>query len=590
MARPPFKVKAQFEYSSPHEDDLSFPNGQLITVTDLEGDEWYYGEFEDENGNKNEGLFPKNFVKAYEPETPPRPSRSARTKRDSEPAPSATNIGESRVSKETDGPALEIEPETSSKAATTFQVQKKLEEDDVIISPPSRRSTSEQPAAASAAAPSNKPQPAATSKAAPPPPAEKPSSSSFRDRINAFNKTSAAPLAPAKPSGLASAGGSGFVKKTFVAPPPSKNAYVPPPQAPPPQKVYRREEDPTLPATLQAEDDEQEQEPTRGPGPESEAATEEQPKPTSLKDRIALLQKQQMEQAARHAEKKDKAKRPPKSTEEEPQGLDQEVGSLDSVQIFESSEAPAKKSSESTRTKSRILQHDPNMGGSGTIPPRELLSDGNDADQSGAGDTEGEEFSTSRDDSDEKANKRPSIPRLGSAGSENQGANESNADEKEEEDEEEEMDPEVKRRMELRDRMAKMSGGMGMAGMFGPPGGLPPRTPAKHGTPSSNRKSSQEVRSSSEAQAAYAPSAPMVPMPGLVKVSSPEQVQAPSKEKHDIGRVREQIGVSVESSEEKEEQEEDLKVLSSGASTDRAPPPPPPSSSKCSPPELLNPC
>ncbi|KFY15231.1 hypothetical protein V491_05733, partial [Pseudogymnoascus sp. VKM F-3775] len=43
MPAPPFKVKAVYEYTSPHEDDLHFPNGQIITVTEEEDDDWYSG-------------------------------------------------------------------------------------------------------------------------------------------------------------------------------------------------------------------------------------------------------------------------------------------------------------------------------------------------------------------------------------------------------------------------------------------------------------------------------------------------------------------------------------------------------------------
>ena len=76
MARPtPYQVKALYEYASPHDDDLSFPNGQILTVTEEEDADWYYGEYLDHTGAKQEGLFPRNFVKIHEPETPPRPSR-----------------------------------------------------------------------------------------------------------------------------------------------------------------------------------------------------------------------------------------------------------------------------------------------------------------------------------------------------------------------------------------------------------------------------------------------------------------------------------------------------------------------------------
>ena len=36
----PFRVKAVYEYTSPHEDDLNFPVGQIITVNEQEDDEF----------------------------------------------------------------------------------------------------------------------------------------------------------------------------------------------------------------------------------------------------------------------------------------------------------------------------------------------------------------------------------------------------------------------------------------------------------------------------------------------------------------------------------------------------------------------
>mmetsp|Transcript_3923 Transcript_3923/g.3807 ORF Transcript_3923/g.3807 Transcript_3923/m.3807 type:complete len:1123 (-) Transcript_3923:21-3389(-) len=56
----PFKVKSIFEYKSDYEDDLSFPVGQLITVTEVEDEEWYTGTY-----NGKSGMFPKNFVEVY---------------------------------------------------------------------------------------------------------------------------------------------------------------------------------------------------------------------------------------------------------------------------------------------------------------------------------------------------------------------------------------------------------------------------------------------------------------------------------------------------------------------------------------------
>ncbi|OBA21399.1 hypothetical protein METBIDRAFT_42404, partial [Metschnikowia bicuspidata var. bicuspidata NRRL YB-4993] len=53
----PFTVKALHDYKSDYDDDLQFAAGQVITVTDIEDDEWYSGTYGGQSG-----LFPKNFV------------------------------------------------------------------------------------------------------------------------------------------------------------------------------------------------------------------------------------------------------------------------------------------------------------------------------------------------------------------------------------------------------------------------------------------------------------------------------------------------------------------------------------------------
>jgi hypothetical protein len=108
------------------------------------------------------------------------------------------------------------------------------------------------------------------------------------------------------------------------------------------------------------------------------------------------------------------------------------------------------------------------------------LSDANDADQSGAGDTEDAEGTSTSVEDDEERSRQKAPPRAPAAPSQQPDVgDEEGAEEEEEEEEEEEMDEETRRRLELRERMAKMSGGMGMPGMglFGgmPMGGLPPR-------------------------------------------------------------------------------------------------------------------
>lgn len=590
MVAPPFRVRALYDYSSKEDDDLKFLNGQIVTVTDEEDADWYFGEYEDAHGKKQEGLFPKNFVKAYEPETPPRPSRLSRSKKEMEPpveengtqrvpsetsSPQATSV--STMSREIQEPELPLEEIQQAPVQATTQTIK-------VQSPP---------AAPSASTATESPPPA-SSKAVPPPASEKPVSGSFRDRINAFNKPAAPPVAPMKPSGLGQSGASGFVKKPFVAPPPSKNAYIPPPRETPAQKVYRREEDPEVVA--QTSNDVYAEEVAPSPTAPSTDDSEDPPKPTSLKDRIALLQKQQMEQAARHAEagqKKEKPKRPSKRQAESGEATMEQYENLEGEELdrIGSAETTRKRSMDASRdvtlsgarpaARSQKSREDNSIGSPVTVPPRDLFSDGNDADQSGAGDTEGEETSTGRDDSDEKPRRQASIAfpkptqapiREPSVGDTRGIAGEDDQDEEEEEP----VDPEVKRRLEIRERMAKMSGGMGMAGMFGPSGSMPPKPVPKQISVSTERKASNNSAAGSvESPKSRAPPVPIMPMSGHQKVRSPEQIEPQAEVAKEDDYVSKSIvhGQDLEAMPDIEDiQEEPLPVTRRSTERPRLPP------------------
>ncbi|KAF9885679.1 hypothetical protein FE257_012661 [Aspergillus nanangensis] len=542
MSSPPFTVRAVFEYSSGHDDDLNFAIGQVITVTEEEDAEWYYGEYTKDSGSKEEGIFPKNFVEKYEPPAPPRPTRPSRPKKEADVAPPPEPAPVPSAPVVESQPQLEPEVETSPTAAEESAPLPPMSPTAPAETPSIEAPQSPKPVQVSAPPPppveASEPAPKASSKAPPPAVAEKPTGSSFRDRIAAFNKPAAAPITPFKPAGYTS---QSFIKKPFVAPPPSKNAYVPPPREAP-QKVYRREEDAEL----------QDREPpvseSRPPPPAPEGTVEEaedQPKPTSLKDRIALLQKQQMEQAARHAEaaqKKEKPKRPAKMrTESHEEGATEDVA------------AEMTESTDLRDHSADTLKAAPPPVPQAAAPPqpaRELASDTNDADDSAAADTEdADETSTSREDLDERV--RPEsrrVPPPPPAREERKEADDTEekrddgqeSDDEpaaEEEEEEEDIDPEVKRKMELRERMAKMSGGMGMMGFFGPPSGMSasggasrkPRAPVE---PSD--KSAADIES---APPAGAPPVPIMALPGMSRPSATpkdEEAAQPSyfTEKH----------------------------------------------------------
>jgi myosin tail region-interacting protein MTI1 len=312
-----------------------------------------------------------------------------------------------------------------------------------------------------------------------------------------------------------------------VAPPPSRNAYVPPPREPPTQKPYRREEDPSV---HEAEPRDIPEAATTAPAPPEEGA-EDQPKPQSLKERIALLQKQQLEQAARNAEKKEKPKKPPKKRIETESGeqaapapppltrLDSgDTVGRPSVELGDQEHEPAPPSRRTT-----------GLGAPQPQPIRELVSDTNDADDSGAADDDdAQDASTEEERPRSKAADLPAPAPAPRKSFEEPKETEGEDDEDEEEEEEEE-DPEIRRRRELRERMAKMSGGMGMMGMFGPPGGVPgPRKP---------KPSSEVPRQTAESHAQDEPSERAAPvqimaLPGMAQ-SLPKRHEQPQASQED---------------------------------------------------------
>ena len=543
MATPSFRVKAVYDYNSPHDDDLSFKNGQIITVTDEEDADWYYGEYQDQSGAKQQGLFPKNFVERYEPATPPRPSRQQRPKKDTEPSTATATVAEAADQvHETPIHKANVQSPPPSNSRMREERTTAPDEDPTVTQATPPIATSD-PYSTKA---SGGPPPTTSSKVAPPPIAEKPAIGSFRDRIAAFNKSTAPPVAPMKPGGLSQGSGSSFIKKPYVAPPPSRNAYVAPPREPPPQGVYRREEDPEVTARTLPDVEESTTTLPAPPATSTDETGEDQPKPTTLKERIALLQKQQLEQATRHADaaqKKEKPKRPTKkrmdsqtnsgaSNTHHDDALGERLESADHIrgqQMESTDDEPRFRNRSSTR---RSKSKDASPLATPTASREGFLSDPNDADQSGAADTEdGGDTSTERDDSDEKPRQRvPTLPYRMSAPAERPGPahmeeNEQASDEEDEEDEEEEeeMDPEVKRKMEIRERMAKMSGGMGMAGMFGLPGGMAPMNTRKQKSSGSNAKERSSAEHTSSLDAKSSSSQPIMALPGMQRMRSPDQ-------------------------------------------------------------------
>ncbi|KAK5628400.1 hypothetical protein RRF57_004115 [Xylaria bambusicola] len=523
-------VKAVFEYTSSHEDDLPFQVGQIITVTDEEDTEWYGGEYVDDSGVKKEGIFPRNFVEKFEPTAPPRPTRAR--KKDPEPAPAAAAppppssppaVVASPEEQQVDPPEIpsaDVHDDISVPVTEPSPVEQShpREAPSVPVSNPPEIAPGVDLVGSSGvdAPPKSKSPPPAQARS-PPPVVQKPKSNAFKDRIAAFNKPAAPPIAPFKPGGLGS-GSSGFIKKPFVAPPPSRNAYVPPPRDTPAPKIYRREEDPEITGTRgESVNITEKATPISVLPGNSDSPNEDQPKPTSLKERIALLQKQQAE-AAQAVTKKEKPVRPPKKRLEsngpqETSAAAQATEAPPSLVRQDSVDVNSKTSmdeSHSTRQSLHISR----------APTDPIEKEESGADKSWAGDTkEGQENPNGHKIDDEK---------LKSTSREDTAPEGQDMEEDEEEEEEEEdVDPEVRRKEELRARMAKMSGGMGMAGMFGPPGmmGIGGSIPVKKHKPSPpvERRSSGLSEGPSSPRATAPPIPTLMALPGMAKPKGPEE-------------------------------------------------------------------
>lgn len=542
-----FRVKALYEYASPHEDDLNFDVGQIITITEAEDDDWYTGEYTDDHGVKKEGIFPRNFVEKFEPTAPPRPTRS-RPKKEAEapqpedavgiaPAPPVSIAEKSAPSHESES---EHEPEDTGQTGhaeperpvpvvpvTVPVTTKSTAEPAFPRSPSSAASPPAVSRLAEASAPKYKPCPPSVS--------EKPLSNSFKDRIAAFNKPAAPPVAPFKPGGLGGgATGSNFVKKPFVAPPPSRNAYIPPPREKPTTNIYRREEDPEI-KEREAETLDQAEKAGLVPTQQQtqEGADDDQPKPTSLKERIALLQKQQMEQAQRHAEaaaRKEKAKKPQKKRAEATGANEERIG------VGEGPVLPALERDTTAETEPKTSTDDaytrappPPRRRASKGPAVEETHDGSEADMSGAGDTtEGQDDTTEREDNGDVSRYAHRAPVTHAAATKE----EDNEDEEEESEVQDDMDPEVRRKEELRARMAKMSGGMGFHSMFGAPAPALSRAPPKKRTSKSVDPSSTAENESEE----LVPRAQPPPIPTAMALSgmgSPTALSRSHQEKEE---------------------------------------------------------
>ncbi|KAK5138167.1 hypothetical protein LTR08_004862 [Meristemomyces frigidus] len=568
MAAPPFKVRAVYDYSSEHADDLKFPNGQIIQVTEFEGDDWYAGHYTDASGRQQEGIFPMNFVEKYEPEVPTRPTRAARPKSvfvAPKPAPAPAQREEedpeeeampSPVAPKPQPPPVQI-PAASSKAENPRSPQSSTSQKTPIT-------RSEPPAAPKPAPVEPVSQASTPSRAGPPPIA--PKSNAFKDRIAAFNKAEQPPVAQIQPGKLAPRHDY-TIKKPFVAQPPIRNAYIPPAaKVEPVHKPYMREEDPEI---KQKQDEDRAAAEAAGltgnpPAPQTQEEEEDAPKPMlSLKERMAMLRREQEAQQARHAdatpyrEKKAPPKQPSGSSERAvvPEGEDEGVERVRSPAVERQSlDMPR----ERPRVSSGQRQPLPPVS---AAPEHEILG-GEEADHTSVGEaaTEDRAGAVARDESDERSAQAVRAP-ADSAQEPDVGeeGNETEAGE-----EEEELDEEEQRKQRLRERMAKLSGGQG-AGPFNPFGAPPPTAaPAKKRTTKDTAAADERGISSPLQQQ-------MVAVPGMGGMSMPRMQSPEPDATHQV--IRRETAPE-QDTEVDEESEELLPPPRRSTAEDRGAPPP----------------
>lgn len=574
---PPFKVKALFDYASPHDDDLNFPADEIITVTEVEDADWYYGEYTNKSsGGLKQGIFPKNFVERIVVELPPRPTRpggGGRKKpheehhqepQQEEYSGKSPPYGSPQSNTER-APAVNTAATSSSRPSTSSTIAspisssapKQLE----VRSPPRfvEEPRHEERRATPASPPPAPRQPVFSQKPAPPPvaeekkltsnkppPPEKPSS--FKDRLALFNKASTAPISPYNPHKPPV----NFIKKPFVPPPPSKNSYVPPPN----QHVTmpKRDEDTNYIRTEPTEDT------SRRSTEQEKAAEEERPK-LALKDRIALLKTQQLDPSSGLGG--GKPKRPPKPRRAENEQTTTEGTTEDVFHSTLAVEEPyhSRKSHDSVGDPEDY--EDPQPKRSTDIPRDEEFNTG-DADVSSV--AEEHAAQKSRPGTAQREDK--------SDDGDDEGANDDTPDvPSEDDDEDSEVDPEVARKMAIRERIAKMSGGMGMHGMFGAPMGIPIGGPPAP-PPKKKKKPVQEHEGGEEIEERPPTSQSMQATPVAVPFA-PQRVQSPPVvEKEEIDEEQEQTrDFGRKTNDEREYEEEvDTEDLKSQSSVPLSPP------------------
>lgn len=427
----PFSTVALYEYKSDFEDDLSFSSGQVIQVTSIEDEEWYTGNYTDSSGVKHTGMFPKNFVNEVD---------------------SASNLGT------TTGPVVAQEEKVPEPASVTQSEKLPSIDRDATDTPDHPVIPKEQADAQKlekSIAKENSLQEH-----------EKPfSPKGLTSRISTFGSENSFPTPSAKPSESKSynqsyKGSSSYIppslgsktNDTKSKPDFTHSSYVPPPlKKDKPSASFEKSSD--YPEPIKATTSFRE-EPQEDEGPK-----------LSLKERIALIQKNQKEEAEREAEalkKKQQKKEAQKKAPLAPKADDQvESSALKGAEELEAADG-------------------------------ETLASPIDNDESE------DELTETLDSGDHSKG-------LSQEADEDEDADDGNAEVGDNDEEEEEEDSEEARRAALRDRMAKLAGA-GMYGGFNPfaaAGGAPPSKAT-----SSTKKKTKPVEEDNTPRAAPVPILP----------------------------------------------------------------------------------
>ncbi|KAJ1537638.1 Bbc1p [Saccharomyces cerevisiae] len=426
----PFKVVAQFPYKSDYEDDLNFEKDQEIIVTSVEDAEWYFGEYQDSNGDVIEGIFPKSFVA----------------------------VQGSEVGKE-----AESSPNTGSTEQRTIQPEVEQKDLPEPISPETKKETLSGPVPVPAA---TEPVPAATAVSAQ---VQHDSSSGngerkvpmdspkLKARLSMFNQdiTEQVPLPKSTHLDLENIP----VKKTIVADAPK---YYVPPGIPTNdtsnlerKKSLKENEKKIVPEPINRAQVESGRIET-----ENDQLKKDLPQ-MSLKERIALLQEQQRLQAAREEELlRKKAK------------LEQEhersaVNKNEPYTETEEAEENEKTEPKPEFTPETEHNEEPQME---LLAHKEITKTSREADE-GTNDIEKEQFLDEYTKENQKVEESQADEARGENVAEESETGYGHEDREGDNDEEkEEEDSEENRRAALRERMAKLSG----ASRFGAPVGFNP--------------------------------------------------------------------------------------------------------------------